>query len=53
VITPCPADWSHMKPDPEPNEQFEWDMTAISLLALFVVLVLGLISAFGPFDHAT
>ena len=37
----------------EPNEKFEWDMTAIALLALFVAFVLALISASGPFDHAT
>ena len=42
-----------MKRDMEADEKFEWDMTAIVMTVLFIVLVLALVGAFAPFDHAT
>jgi hypothetical protein len=42
-----------MKPDTDPNEEFKWDMTAVVMTVLLIVLVLALVGAFAPFDHTT
>ena len=41
-----------MKPERNPDEKFEWDMTAIILLVLLIVLILVLAVAFGPLRHS-
>lgn len=42
-----------MKPHTDPDEKFEWDSTAVILLALVIVFLLFVVMSFAPFGHAT
>lgn len=42
-----------MKPDRDADEKFEWDVTAVILLVLFIMFVVVLAIAFGPLGHRT
>ena len=42
-----------MKSDKSPDEKFEWDMTAVMLLLLAIVVLLVIAMSFGPLGHTT
>jgi hypothetical protein len=42
-----------MKPDPDGDEKFEWDMTAVVLLVLVIMFLMFVVMSFGPFGHTT
>ena len=42
-----------MKPDVDPDDRFEWDLTALTLIVFVVILGLLMVLALGPFGHVT
>jgi hypothetical protein len=40
-----------MKPETDADEKFEWDMTAVMLLVLFILFVVMTLVAIGPLGH--
>jgi len=40
-----------MKPDTNPDEKFQWDMTTVMLLVLLIIFVLITLIAIGPMGH--